>query len=226
MKIHPLHSWDLTAAEAVALQRRLAGQVDINTSLGPYRLVAGVDISYNLYSDTLYAGVVVLRADDWAVVEKKGAVVETTFPYQPGLLSFREAPAMLAALALVEAEPDVVMVDGAGVAHPRRIGIASHLGLWLGRPCVGCAKSRLTGKYAEPGLEAGSVSPLTDRGEVIGSVVRTKTKVNPVFVSPGHKTDQAGSVRLVLDACRGYRLPEPTRQAHLFVNQLRREANP
>lgn len=221
MEIHPLHSWDLTAAEAVALQRRLAERIDVSQPLERCDLVAGVDISYNLYSDTLYAGVVVLRTVDWSIVETKGAVFETTFPYQTGLLSFREAPAMLEALAKVESEPDAIMVDGAGIAHPRRIGIASHLGLWLRRPCVGCAKSRLVGRFEEPARDKGAAVPLVDRGAVIGSVVRTKTGVKPVFVSAGHKIDLPSSVRLILDASRGYRLPEPTRQAHLFVNQLR-----
>jgi deoxyribonuclease V len=157
-------------------------------------------------------------------VERQGAVTETHFPYRPGLLSFREAPALLEAFAKVGSEPDAMMLDGQGIAHPRRLGLASHMGLWLQRPCLGCAKSCLTGKYKELGRAAGSVAPLTDRGEVIGSVVRTKDNVQTVFVSAGHRIDLAGAVRLVLTACKGYRIPEPTRQAHLFVNELRREA--
>lgn len=226
MKIHPLHSWNLTASEAVALQRQLAGRVDQRVPLGRCDLVAGADISYNLYSPTLYAGVVVLRTSDWTIVETQGAIAEATFEYRTGLLTFREAPALLEAFARVQSEPDAVMIDGAGIAHPRRIGLAAHIGLWLERPTIGCAKSHLSGKYEEPGREAGSVTPLMDKGEVIGSVVRTKTGVKPLFVSVGNQIDLASAVRLVLAASRGYRLPEPTRQAHLFVNELRRQGEP
>lgn len=224
MQIHRLHPWDLTPEGAVALQRQLAGQVDTHARLSRFDLVAGADISYNRFSDTLYAGVVVLRADDWSVVEKHGVVAEATFPYRTGLLTFREAPALLEAFAKVQAEPDAVMIDGAGFAHPRRIGSASHVGLCLDRPTIGCAKTRLIGRSDELPREAGSVVPLLDKGEVIGSVVRTKTGVNPVFVSVGHKIDLTGAVRLVLASCKGYRIPEPTRQAHLYVNELRRNA--
>lgn len=224
MKIHALHSWDLTPTEAVALQRELAGKIDVRSPLVGCELVAGADVSYNRFSDQFYAGVVVIRLSDGVIIEKQGAVRRSPFPYVPGLLSFREAPALLEAFAKVEAEPDVVMFDGQGLAHPRRLGLACHVGLWLERPCVGCAKSLLTGKYQEPGLNAGSLSPLVDRGEVVGNVVRTKTKIKPVFVSPGHRIDLPSAVRVVLQCCRGYRLPEPTRQAHLHVNVLRREA--
>lgn len=224
MKIHTLHSWDLTPTEAVALQRELANKVDVRSPLTSCELVAGADVSYNRLSDQFYAGVVVLRLADGVIIEKQGAVQRSPFPYVPGLLSFREAPALLEAFAKIAAEPDVVMFDGQGLAHPRRLGLACHVGLWLERPCVGCAKSLLTGKYQEPGLPAGSLSPLVDRGAVVGNVVRTKAKTRPVFVSAGHRIDLPSAVRVVLQACRGYRLPEPTRQAHLYVNDLRREA--
>ncbi len=193
--------------------------------LRSWGLVAGADVSHNRFSSTLYAGVVVLSAENFSVVERRAAAAEVDFPYTPGLLSFREAPVLLQALAKLENVPDVVMCDGQGIAHPRRLGLASHVGLWLDRPCVGCAKSRLTGRYEEPGPEPGARSPLLDRGgAVIGSVVRTKARTQPVFVSPGHRIDLESSVRLVLSCCRGYRLPEPTRLAHLYVNDVRRGA--
>jgi deoxyribonuclease V len=222
MNLQALHSWDLTPTEAIALQRELAGRIDTRTPLTHCKLVAGADVSYNRFSPTFYAAVVVLRADDWTIVETQGAVRESPFPYIPGLLSFREAPVLLEAFAKLKSMPDAVMLDGQGMAHPRRLGIASHVGLWLDLPCVGCAKSRLTGTYKEPAPQAGSLAPLVDRGEVIGSVVRTKDRVKPLFVSAGHKIDLPSAVRLVLQACQGYRLPEPTRQAHLHVNALRR----
>jgi deoxyribonuclease V len=227
MKIHPLHSWDLSPTEAVALQRELAGRVITDTPLPEGELIAGADVSYDLHSSKFYAGVVVVRTADHTVVERRGAIKHSPFPYIPGLLSFREAPALLEAFARVESAPAVVLFDGQGVAHPRRLGIASHVGLWLDIPTVGCAKSLLTGRYKMPALAAGSTSPLCDGAEIIGEVVRTKTGVQPLFVSAGHRADLASAVRCVLAACNGYRLPEPTRQAHLFVNELRRgEAQP
>jgi deoxyribonuclease V len=224
MDIHPLHRWDVTPAEAVALQRTLAARVVTGPPLKSWELVAGCDVSHDRFSTTLYAGVVVLRAGDFSVVERRAAVAQVEFPYTPGLLSFREAPVLLQALAKLEHTPDVVMCDGQGIAHPRRLGLASHVGLCLDRPCVGCAKSKLTGKFDEPGPGPGSRSPLLDRGQVIGGVVRTKARTLPLFVSPGHRIDLESAVRLVFACCRGYRLPEPTRLAHLYVNEVRRGA--
>jgi deoxyribonuclease V len=222
MDIHPLHRWDLSPSEAVELQTRLAGQVITDTPLPSCRLIAGADVSYDKGSTRFYSGVVVLRADDLSVVERRGAAAESPFPYIPGLLSFREAPVLLEAFARVESRPDAVMCDGQGIAHPRRLGIASHLGLWLRVPTIGAAKSRLVGTYKEPAREAGSRSPLLYRGEVVGSVLRTKDGVQPLFVSPGHRVDIDSAARWTLATCRRYRLPEPTRQAHLYVNALRR----
>jgi deoxyribonuclease V len=221
--IHRLHSWNLTPTEAVALQRKLAAAVINTRPLPRWKLIAGADVSYNRFSSTIHAGVVVLRLPELTIVEKQGATGETTFPYVPGLLSFREAPIVLKAFARVKAEPDVVMLDGQGFAHPRRMGFASHVGLWLDRPCIGCAKSRLTGHFDPVGREAGCTSPLVDRGELIGEVVRTKTDVQPLYVSVGHKIDLASAVAVVLASCHRYRIPEPTRQAHLHVNEIRRE---
>jgi deoxyribonuclease V len=227
MNVHSLHPWNLSPEEAVALQRDLASRVVTDQPLGPVRLIAGADVSYNRFSPVFYAGIVVLKANDLSIVERRGAVAESPFPYVPGLLSFREAPVLLKALERVESNPDVVMFDGQGIAHPRRLGIGSHVGLFLDVPTVGCAKSRLTGRFGELSMAAGSHVSLRDGKEVIGSVVRTKKGVQPLFVSPGNHIDLESSVRLVLETCRGYRLPEPTRQAHLYVNELRRgEATP
>jgi deoxyribonuclease V len=222
MKINHLHDWTLTPKEAVALQRTLAGKVDTRTPLVHCELVAGADASYNRFSPVFYAVVVVLRTSDWTIVEKQEAVCHSPFPYVPGLLSFREAPALLEAFAKVKTVPDAVMIDGQGIAHPRRIGIASHMGLCLDVPTIGCAKSRLTGVYKEPRKKRGSLAPLRDKDDVIGSIVRTRDGIKPLFVSVGHKIDQPSAVRLVLESARGYRIPEPTRQAHLHVNELRR----
>lgn len=225
MKIQSLHSWNLTADEAIALQKELANRVDVTTPLDRGELIAGADVSYNRYTSTFYAGVVVLRSEDWTVVEKQTALGESAFPYTPGLLSFREGPIYLEAFAKLASEPDLVMFDGQGLAHPRRFGLACHMGLWLDRPSLGCAKSRFTGRYKELDRKAGSTSLLTvGEGEVVGKVVRTRTGIQPVFVSAGHRIDLEGAVRVVLASCKESRVPEPTRQAHLLVNELRREA--
>jgi deoxyribonuclease V len=224
MRIERLHSWDLTPKEAVKLQRELAARVDARTPLPRCELIAGADVSYQRFSAELYAGVVVLRMADLTVVERRSVVFGTRFPYIPGLLSFRETPALLEVFAQVESEPDVVMLDGHGFAHPRRFGFACHVGLWLNRPCLGCAKSRLVGSYKAPGVRAGSRSSLLDGGEVIGKVVRTKAGVKPVFVSVGHRIDLESAVRTVLAAGAGYRIPEPTRLADQHVKALRRAA--
>jgi deoxyribonuclease V len=225
MKIHQLHSWDVNIPDAIALQKELASKVETRTPLVRCKLVAGADISYNLRSPVFYAAVVVLRTTDWSIVEKQEVVRESPFPYVPGLLSFREAPALLEAFARIESPVDAVMIDGQGIAHPRRIGIASHLGLWLDLPTIGCAKSLLVGKYKEPRAKRGSLAALKDKDDSIGCVLRTRDGVKPVFVSVGHKIDQASAVRLVLRSAQGYRIPEPTRQAHLHVNVLRRHAD-
>ncbi len=226
MRIHSLHSWNVTPKQAVALQRELAGRIDSDTPLNNVRLIAGADVSYRRFSSTFYAGVVVLGLPDLEVVETQEAIAEVKFPYVPGLLSFREAPVVLEAFAKLRCDPDVAVIDGQGIAHPRRIGFASHVGLWLDRPCIGCAKSLLTGVHGELGLEAGSSSSLIDRGEVVGKAVRTKTAVKPIYVTVGNRIDLQSAVRLVLKTCRGYRIPEPTRQAHLYVNALRRSFEP
>jgi deoxyribonuclease V len=166
---------------------------------------------------------VVLRAGDWSLVEAQTAVGESPFPYVPGLLSFREAPILLQAFARLKHRPDVIMIDGQGFAHPRRFGIASHLGVLLRSPTIGCAKTRLIGEHDAPGPRPGDFALLRHQGDIIGRVLRTKLRTNPLYISIGHKMDLPGAVRLVMKACQGYRLPEPTRQAHLHVNELRRK---
>ncbi len=219
-----LHGWDVQPREAVELQRSLRSQVLLQAPANPIQTVAGADISFNRFEETIYAGLVVLRLPSLETVEEVGVVTKTRFPYVPGLLSFREAPALLKTWEKLRCEPDAVMFDGQGVAHPRRLGIASHIGLWLERPTLGCAKSVLVGKCDEPAAGRGSQSRLIDQGEVIGTVLRTKTRAKPIYVSAGHLLDLASAVELTLRCNGGYRQPEPTRRAHLLVNALRRKA--
>jgi deoxyribonuclease V len=219
------HNWDLTPAEAVELQRQLASRVQIKDCLPQQpELVAGVDVSYRWHGTRFFAAVVVLRLPDLEVVETASASGEVTFPYVPGLLSFRELPILLQAFRKLTLIPDLVLVDGQGIAHPRRLGLASHLGLWLDLPTVGCAKSRLCGEHAEPGQRRGDQVPLHDGEEPLGVVLTTRDRVRPLYVSPGHRIDIRRAAEQVLACGGGYRLPEPTRQAHLLSNRLRQEA--
>jgi deoxyribonuclease V len=221
MEFPTLHRWDLTPVQAVALQRELAAQVDVSQPLGQLRTVAGCDISNNQRSNVLFSAVIVLKLPEFEVIETATAKVEVDFPYVPGLLSFREAPALLAAFGKLMTIPDVVVVDGQGIAHPRRMGIATHLGLWLNVPTVGCGKSRLAGRFDPPGPEPGDSSPMMDRGEQIGVALRTSRRGGPMFISPGHRIDMAGAVEVVQKTSNGYRLPEPTRMAHIAANEAR-----
>lgn len=217
-----LHDWSLTPKEAVELQKRLRERVSITSLKKKIETVAGADISFNKFDPTIYAAVVVLRLPTLEVIEEVGIVAETRFPYVPGLLSFRESPSVLEAWAKLKTEPDAVMFDGQGLAHPRRVGIASHVGLIINRPTFGCAKSVLVGKYEEPGEARGEWTPLVDKGETVGAALRTKDRVSPIYVSPGHLIDLEGAVELTLRCHGGYRQPEPTRRAHHLVNALRR----
>lgn len=210
MPIHS-HRWDLSLQEALALQKKLAAQVIRQRQLGPVSKVAGIDVG--LHDNVARAAVVVLNYPDLKVVDYAIATRPVTFPYIPGLLSFREGPVILDAMGKLAAAPDLLIFDGQGLAHPRRLGIASHIGLLIDLPAIGCAKSRLCGEYDEPGYERGSHVPLLDNGETIGAVVRTRSRVKPVFVSIGHRVDLPTSIEYVLACCRGYRLPETTRWA-------------
>jgi deoxyribonuclease V len=225
MQINVLHSWDVSFSEAVRIQKDLRQQIRLE-ALNRVQYIAGADVSYDIGSDQFYAGVIVVNFPDLQPVEESVAVGKAPFPYVPGLLSFREAPILLQAFEQLTGCPDVIIFDGHGIAHPRGIGIASHAGLFLDCPSVGCAKSKLTGMYDERllGEKAGSVVSLYTKDDLtIGSVVRTKDRVKPVFVSPGHKADIPSSIKLVLDCCKGFKLPEPTRLAHTFVNRVRRQ---
>lgn len=209
----PIHPWDLKPLEAAALQTRLSRRVvqQVRIPFEDIDTVAGVDTGYR--NDTACAAVVVMNLTDLRILEEAVAVKPVQYPYVPGLLSFREGPVILEALAKLKARPDLLMIDGQGIAHPRRFGIASHIGVLMDIPTIGCAKTRLVGVYEPPYRSSGSTSYLTEAHETIGAVVRTRTGVRPVFVSIGHLMDLKDSIRVVLKSCRGYRLPEPLRRA-------------
>jgi len=215
MQVQHRHPWQVTPAQAQVIQSRLAGQVSRECRVRPVGLVAGVDISSDRFSGVATGAVVVLAYPQMTVVETSVVRQEVDFPYIPGLLSFREAPLILNAWEKLGLAPDLILVDGQGIAHPRRLGLASHLGLILDLPAIGCAKSLLCGSHGPVGDEPGSFAEITDGDEVIGAALRTKRGVRPLYVSVGHKVDLPSAVSWVLRSCRGYRLPEPTRQAHL-----------
>lgn len=214
MNLSISHRWDLSVAEAKILQPQLAGRVIPETTfdLSKVRTVAGVDVSFR--EGMARAAVVVLSLIDLEPVDCATGEAPATFPYVPGLLTFREGPSVLNALERLTIWPDLLIFDGQGVAHPRRIGLAAHMGVILDHPSIGCAKSRLVGTHAEPGNAVGDWVPLADGGEVIGAVVRSRVGVKPLYVSTGHRVDLPAAIDLVLQCTRGYRLPETTRYAH------------
>lgn len=215
MKVKRLHDWYVDVAEAKEIQRALATRVVCRSELKGPGLIAGADISGEDADGMVRAAVVVLSYPGLDLVDTNVISLRPGFPYVPGLLSFREVPLLLEACEGLRTTPDLLIADAQGIAHPRRLGLASHLGLFLDMPTVGCAKSILCGRHGEIGGEAGEYASLTDNGEVVGAALRTKRGVKPVYVSVGHKVDLDSAVDWVLACCRGYRLPEPTRLAHL-----------
>lgn len=211
----------LSPTEAVALQKELRLQVNTDPLTTPVRLIGGADISFNKFEETVYAGIIVLKYPEMIPVSQVAVVTATKFPYISGLLAFREIPALLEAWDKLEQKPDLMVLDGQGIAHERRLGIATHFGLLTDVPSIGCAKSRLTGNYEEPGLLRFDSSPLFHKKEPVGVVLRSKARCKPLFISPGHKVTIHQSVEIIKTCVQKYRMPEPTRLAHLLVNQTR-----
>ena len=208
--------------EALQIQQELRQQINLSPLQHPVRYLAGADLSFNLYEDQVYAGIVVLKLPELTPVVHAVAQGLAGFPYIPGFLSFREIPSLLRVWELLPLKPDAVVVDGHGLAHPRRMGIATHFGLVTGCPTLGCAKKKLTGKYEEPGIEQGEISVLIHQKELVGWALRSKRNTKPVFVSPGNGMSLEDALRLTRQSLGKYRIPEPTRQAHLLVNRFRR----
>ena len=214
MDIEPLHAWDLEPKAAMALQRELAQELseELPISLDDVELVAGLDVSVK--RGRARAAVAVMRYPPLDLVEVARASCEVAYPYVPGLLAFREGPVILAALRALQSKPDVYLFDGMGRIHPRGLGIAAHLGLWLDAPTLGCGKSHYIGEYDMPSEEKGSRSPLIYKGRQLGSVLRTRAGVKPVYISAGHLCDLESALRLSLACVGRFRLPEPIRAAH------------
>jgi len=239
MRIKYLHTWNFSAKEAINLQKKLAANVKFTPLKKPPKLVAGLDCAFTKDNKRIIAAVVVIKLPDFELIEQKTTVRKLAFPYIPGLLSFREAPACIAAAAKLKNTPDLFLVDGQGIAHPRRLGLAAHLGLFLDKPTVGRAKSRLVGSYKPPPPQKAAYTLLEDKlritcisaavqqttdQQVIGAVVRTRTNVKPVFVSVGNRCLLQDAINITLACTTKYRLPEPVRLAHQLVSRLRLQA--
>ena len=221
MKIKKLHNWNLSYSQAIALQKQLSKKVRSTRLKNKPKTIAGIDCAFSRDKKRIIACVVLLNLPGFEPIETENAVQKLTFPYIPGLLSFREAPACIAAVEKLKHEPDAFIIDGQGIAHPRRFGLACHLGLFFDKPTVGCAKSRLTGSFEDPPFGKGSYSSLKDDREIIGAVVRTRTNVKPVFVSVGNKCSLKNAIEITLNCTTKYRIPEPTRLAHQLVSALK-----
>ena len=221
MDMLDLHPWNVTHEEAVKIQKCLRDKVILKRIDKRINYIAGLDVSYAKGANTVWAGVVVLDFPSLAKIEEGWAQSKVSFPYIPGLLSFREIPALLDVLREIEVEPDLIFCDGQGIAHPRGLGIASHLGVLLHKPTIGCAKSRLVGEFDPVGQDRGDYVYLRYQNRIIGAVVRTRSRVKPIFISPGYGVMLQDCIRFVLETCPTYRIPEPTRQAHLLVNSVR-----
>ena len=213
--------WDLTPRQAVRLQERLRGRVVLEDRFEAIRFVVGADLAFDPATNLAFAGVIVYRFPELEEVERRMARQKLRFPYVPGLLSFRESPVLLAAFARLGTEPDLLLIDGHGRAHPRLFGIACHIGLLLDKPTIGCAKSLLVGEFDEPAARAGATAPLILNGERVGMVLRTRENVKPIFVTQGHRVSLPSAVRLVRQCLDGFRIPKPTRQADHYVRELR-----
>lgn len=221
MKTRKLHEWDLSCAEARQLQLRLAQRVLFAAMKKRPKIIAGLDCAFSKDGKQIFASAVVIDLSDFSIIETVTATRKVDFPYVPGLLSFRETPACIDAIEKLKTTPDCLIVDGQGIAHPRRLGIASHIGLLIDKPTIGCAKSRLIGTFDEPGNKKGSCSPLVDSDEKIGVVLRTRSNIKPVYVSVGHKCTLDDAINVVLQCTTRYRLPEPSRLAHQLVGQAK-----
>ena len=221
MHFRQIHRWDVSPKRAAAIQRSLRGRLVLRPRAIKPRLIAGADVSCDRRSDAIHAAVVVLAWPGLALVESARASGRARFPYIPGYLSFREIPVLLKALRGLSARPDLILCDGQGIAHPRGFGLASHLGLILGIPSIGCAKTRLVGEHDEPASRRGSTAPLTFEGRTVGAVVRTRDGVKPIYVSPGNGVGVRAAVAWSLACSTGRRIPEPTRLAHIEVSRAR-----
>lgn len=213
--------WPDNITEAKTIQNTLKKKIRITPLKKNPRYIAGVDAAF--FKNKVIGVACLYRYPDLTLIKDVYAFAEISFPYIPGFLSFREGPAILKAINILEIKPDVILFDGQGIAHPRGIGLATHIGVLLDIPAIGCAKSRLIGEYKEPGFKKGEWSPLRYMDKTVGAVLRTREKVRPLFISPGHRIDLKDSIRIVLGCTTRYRIPEPLRRADFISKKIKRE---
>ncbi|MBI4482786.1 MAG: deoxyribonuclease V [Acidobacteria bacterium] len=223
MEYRELHAWDLTYQQARELQTELRKKLIFRAPERDFQIVAGADVAYDKPTQRVFAAIVTVDLGIMKVLEEACAFARGKFPYIPGLLTFREAPTLLEAWKRLSVRPEVLICDGQGYAHPRRFGLACHVGMLVDLPTIGCAKTRLIGEYESPRLRRGEFSPLREGGEQIGAVLRTQDRVKPLFISQGYKISLDQALEVVLRAARRYRLPEPVRLAHQRVSRMKRE---
>ncbi len=220
----PLHSWNVSVREAIRIQEVLRNRVILKKGISKVERIGGGDVAYSKNGNRLFGAIAVLSFPNMEVMDMATANGDITFPYIPGLLSFREGPILIKTFQRLRVKPDAMIFDGQGIAHPRRMGLASHMGLWLDLPSVGCAKTSLLKEFINPEPLRGSFEWIYQGGKKVGAVLRTKEKVKPLFVSPGHCIDLLMSIRLVLETCRGFRMPEPLRKAHQASRRMMHSA--
>ncbi len=220
--MHPLHPWNVSAQEAIRIQETLRNRIILKRTFSKVTSVGGGDASYSNSSDLVFGAMVVLSFPEMEVIDTATADGKILFPYTPGLLSFREGPILIEAFQKLRWKPDVMIYDGQGIAHPRGIGLASHMGLWLDLPSIGCAKTPLLDEFALPGPLKGSFEWIRREGKKVGVVLRTRDHIKPLFISPGHRIDLPTCVELTLESCKGFRFPEPLRKAHQLAERVAR----
>jgi deoxyribonuclease V len=210
----PLHSWKVNVEEAIQIQQNLRNRIILQKTFSEVKTIGGGDVAYSEDRNSLFAAIVVLSFPKMETLEIANAHGEIPFPYIPGLLSFREGPILIKAFQKLKIKPDVMIFEGQGIAHPRGIGLASHMGLWLDLPSIGCTKTPLLSDFIYPDPSKGSFESIRKEGREVGVVLRTKDKVKPLFISPGHRIDLQTSIQMILTACTKFRIPEPLRKAH------------
>jgi deoxyribonuclease V len=216
----PLHSWNVSVEEAIRIQEVLKERIILTKTFSKVKTIGGGDVAYSEDGNLLVGSIVVLSFTNMEILDAATADGKIPFPYIPTLLSFREGPILIKTFQRLKIKPDVMIYDGQGVAHPRRMGLASQMGLWFDLPSIGCAKTPLLNEFISPGLLKGSFEWIRREGEKVGAVLRTKEKIKPLFVSPGHLIDLSTSIQLILESCRGYRIPEPLRKAHQLAERI------
>ncbi len=216
----PLHSWNVTTRDAILIQEALKKRIILKKTASGVRTIGGGDVAYSRDGNLAIGTIVILSFPDMELLDAVTAYGKVPFPYIPGLLGFREGPILIGAFQKLKSKPDVMVFDGQGIAHPRGMGLASHMALWLDVPSIGCAKTPLLDEFTPPGPLKGNFQWIRREGRKVGAVLRTREKVKPLFVSPGHRIDLPTSVQLILESCRRFRLPEPLRKAHQLAQRL------